>query len=120
MAVERYESLNGAEKAAILMLSVGEDSAAKLFSMLDLEEVMDISQTMSLLGRVDADIVERLLREFGDRLSTPAASSADLRPPRSSCSASSTRSGSRTSWRRSGAPPAGQSGTSSATSTRRS
>ena len=53
------------------MLSVGEDSAAKLFSMLDLEEVMDISQTMSLLGRVDADIVERLLREFGDRLSTP-------------------------------------------------
>src|SRR4051812_49840455 len=71
MAVERYESLSGAEKAAILMLSVGEDSAAKLFSMLDLEEVMDISQTMSLLGRVDADIVERLLREFGDRLSTP-------------------------------------------------
>src|SRR4051812_49850307 len=71
MAVERYESLNGAEKAAILMLSVGEDSAAKLFSMLDLEEVMDISQTMSLLGRVDADIVERLVREFGDRLSTP-------------------------------------------------
>ncbi len=71
MAVERYESLNGAEKAAILMLSVGEDSAAKLFSMLDLEEVMDISQTMSLLGRVDTDIVERLLREFGDRLSTP-------------------------------------------------
>src|SRR5919205_534910 len=40
MAVERYESLNGAEKAAILMLSVGEDSAAKLFSMLDIEEVM--------------------------------------------------------------------------------
>src|SRR4051794_41817851 len=53
------------------MLWVGEDSAARLFSMLDLEEVMDISQTMSLLGRVDADIVERLLREFGDRLSTP-------------------------------------------------
>src|SRR4051812_34884564 len=68
MAVERYESLNGAEKAAILMLSVGEDSAAKLFSMLDLEEVMEISQTMSLLGRVDADIVERLLREFGERM----------------------------------------------------
>ena len=71
MPVERYEALNGGEKAAILMLSVGEDNAARLFSMLDIEEVMDISQTMSLLGRVDADIVERLLREFGDRLSTP-------------------------------------------------
>ena len=71
MPVERYEALNGGEKAAILMLSVGEDNAARLFSMLDIEEVMDISQTMSLLGRVDADIVERLLREFGDRLSAP-------------------------------------------------
>ena len=71
MPVERYEALNGAEKAAILMLAVGEDGAARLFSMLDLEEVMEISQTMSLLGRVDAEIVERLLREFGDRLSTP-------------------------------------------------
>src|SRR3954464_14053690 len=81
MAVERYESLNGAEKAAILMLSVGEDSAAKLFSMLDLEEVMDISQTMSLLGRVDADIVERLLREFGDRLSTPGGVIGRVPPP---------------------------------------
>src|SRR3954447_85278 len=105
MAVERYESLNGAEKAAILMLSVGEDSATKLFSMLDLEEVMDISQTMSLLGRVDADIVERLLREFGDRLSTPGGVIGGFETTENSCSASSTRSGSRTSWRRSGAPP---------------
>ena len=70
MAVERYESLNGAEKAAILMLSVGEDSAAKLFSMLDLEEVMDISQTMSQLGRVRRPTwSSACCVEFVDRLS---------------------------------------------------
>jgi flagellar motor switch protein FliG len=61
----QYEELTGAEKAAILMLAVGDETAARLFSMLDLEEVKEISQTMSLLGRVDSSVVERLLLEFG-------------------------------------------------------
>jgi flagellar motor switch protein FliG len=72
MAVERYEALTGAEKAAILMLALEEEQAARLFAMLDLEEVMEISQTMSLIGRVDAEIVERLLGEFSERLAAPA------------------------------------------------
>ncbi len=66
MSVERYESLTGAEKAGILMLALGDEHAGRLFEHLDSEEVMEISQTMSLLGRVDAEIVERLLRERGD------------------------------------------------------
>jgi flagellar motor switch protein FliG len=72
MAVERYEALSGPEKAAILMLAVEEEQATRLFAMLDLEEVLEISQTMSLLGRVDAEIVERLLGEFSERLASPA------------------------------------------------
>jgi flagellar motor switch protein FliG len=63
-----YEMLSGAEKAAILMLALGDERAGSLFSLLDLEEVKEISQTMSLLGRVDSEIVERLIGEFGDRL----------------------------------------------------
>jgi flagellar motor switch protein FliG len=69
MATESYETLTGPEKAAILMLSLSEDHAAKLFGMLDLEEVMEISQIMSSLGRIEAEMVELLLREFGERLS---------------------------------------------------
>jgi flagellar motor switch protein FliG len=53
------------------MLALGEEQAAPVFAKLELDEVIEISQTMSLLGRVDAEIVERLLRDFGDRLSSP-------------------------------------------------
>jgi flagellar motor switch protein FliG len=63
-----YDGLSGAEKAAILMLSLGDERASELFALLDIEEVKEISQTMSLLGRIDSDIVERLLAEFGDKL----------------------------------------------------
>lgn len=71
MATTTYEALSGSEKAAILMLSLSEEHAARLFSMLELDEVMELSQTMSMLGRVDAELVERLLREFGERLAAP-------------------------------------------------
>jgi flagellar motor switch protein FliG len=71
MATGSYDALTGPEKASILMLSLSEEHAARLFSMLEIEEVMELSQTMSLLGRVDAELVERLLREFGERLSSP-------------------------------------------------
>lgn len=63
-----YEKLSGAEKSAILMLTLSEEHAAKLFGQLDLEEIMEISHTMALLGRVDAAIVEQLMAEFRERL----------------------------------------------------
>lgn len=61
-------SLSGAEKAAVLMLAIGETAAARLFALLDIEEIREISQTMSTLGRVDSGLVERLLSEFGANL----------------------------------------------------
>jgi flagellar motor switch protein FliG len=61
----RYDTLSGAEKAAVLMLAVGDATATKLFALLDMEEIKEISHTMSLLGRVDSGLVERLLGEFG-------------------------------------------------------
>ena len=44
----------GAEKASIMMLALSEADVAKLFGLLDHQEVMEISQTMAVLGRVDA------------------------------------------------------------------
>jgi flagellar motor switch protein FliG len=64
-----YDKLSGAEKASIMMLALSEDHAAKLFTSLDHQEVMEISQTMAVLGRVEAKIVEQLLLEFAERLS---------------------------------------------------
>ncbi len=58
----------GAEKASIMMLALSEADVAKLFGLLDHQEVMEISQTMAVLGRVESSVVEALLIEFGERL----------------------------------------------------
>src|SRR5258708_368984 len=58
---EDYRTLTGPEKAAIFLLSLGEDYTAKLFEHMDDDEIMEISQTMAQLGKVSANVVERLL-----------------------------------------------------------
>ena len=69
-AKDDYRSLTGPQKAAIFMLSLGEDHTAKLFEMMDDEEIREISQTMANLGTVSANIIERLFIEFADQLSS--------------------------------------------------
>src|SRR5215813_5995851 len=62
-------SLSGAERAAIVMLSLGEDHSAKIWSMLDEEEVKEVSQVMSTLGSVSSNVVEKLLVDFVSQMS---------------------------------------------------
>jgi flagellar motor switch protein FliG len=66
---ENYKNLSGPEKAAILMLALGEDHAARLFEIMDEEEIRELSQAMSALGTVDAGVIERLFVEFTDQVS---------------------------------------------------
>jgi flagellar motor switch protein FliG len=65
-----YRSLTGAQKAALLLMSVGEESASKLFAMMHDDEIREISQTMANLGTVSATVVERLFVEFADGISS--------------------------------------------------
>ncbi len=67
---EDYRSLTGPQKAAIMMLSLGEEHSARLFSMMDDDEIKEISQIMANLGTVSASIVERLFVEFADQVSS--------------------------------------------------
>lgn len=69
MARDDFRGLEGPQKAAILMLSIGEENAMKLFSMLDDDEIKELSQAMANLGKVDADMVERLFLEFSEGVS---------------------------------------------------
>ena len=62
--VEVAHEFTGMEKAAMLMLIAGEDHARIVFERLKLDEIKDITQKMSLLGRISNDDVERLLRDF--------------------------------------------------------
>ncbi|MEE8189455.1 MAG: flagellar motor switch protein FliG [Kiloniellales bacterium] len=67
---EDYRTMNGPEKAALLLMSVGEDNATRLFSLMDDDEIKELSQAMANLGTVSAQMVERLLVEFADQIST--------------------------------------------------
>ncbi len=65
-----YRTLEGPEKAAILMLAVGEDGAAKLFELMDDEEIREISQTMANVGTISSQLVEHLLVDFLQQMSS--------------------------------------------------
>src|SRR5579864_5869249 len=64
-----YRTLTGAEKAAILMLSLGEDHSVRLFALMDEEEIKELSQTMANLGNISSSVVERLFVDFADQIS---------------------------------------------------
>ncbi len=66
---EDFRGLTGPQKAAMLMLSVGEEQATKLFGLMDDDEIREISQAMASLGRVNSELIERLFSEFIDQIS---------------------------------------------------
>jgi flagellar motor switch protein FliG len=72
-AKDDYRSLTGAQKAALLLMSVGEDSAAKIFALMHDDEIKEISQTMANLGTVSSTVIERLFVEFADQISSTGA-----------------------------------------------
>jgi flagellar motor switch protein FliG len=59
---------SGAEKAAIVLMALGEE-AKKLWSMLEEEEIKEVSQVMASLGVVPSAIVEAVVHEFVQRMS---------------------------------------------------
>jgi len=68
---------SGPERAAVLMLSLGQEYGAKIWGMLDDEELRQLSITMSELGMVESETVENLLLEFVGRLSASGAVMGD-------------------------------------------
>ncbi len=70
---EDYRTLSGTEKAAIFMLALGEEYTAKIFEHMDDEEILSLSQTMATLGKVNANVVERLFVDFAEQMSTSGA-----------------------------------------------
>ena len=71
-SVNDASKLNGSEKAAVVLLSLGEEHHA-LWQSLDDEEIKEISQAMSTLGTVSSSVVEDLLVEFVSGMSSTGA-----------------------------------------------
>ncbi|MGP0090864.1 MAG: flagellar motor switch protein FliG [Xanthobacteraceae bacterium] len=65
--------LMGAERAAVLMLALGEQYGGKIWKMFDDDELRQLSIVMSSLGTVEAPSVEGLLLEFVSRMSSSGA-----------------------------------------------
>ena len=71
-AVEDARKLTGPEKAAVILLSLGEDHT-RLWQDLDEDEIKEISQAMASLGTVSAQAVEDLMLEFVSGMSGSGA-----------------------------------------------
>ena len=67
--IDDYNLISGQQKAAILMLSLNEERSATLFSLMDDEEIKELSVVMASLGKVNSNVVEQLFIEFMDRIS---------------------------------------------------
>jgi flagellar motor switch protein FliG len=65
--------VSGAKRAAMLMLALGEQYGGKVWSLLDDDEVRELSVAMSTLGTVEPDTVEDMLLEFVSRMSASGA-----------------------------------------------
>ncbi|MBX9752948.1 MAG: flagellar motor switch protein FliG [Roseococcus sp.] len=60
--------LRGPQKAAILMLAMGEEYATRFFARMHEDEIRDLSHAMSQLGTVPAHVVESICDEFAGQL----------------------------------------------------
>ena len=63
-------SMRGPQKAALMMLALGEEFGQHLWPLLDDEEIKEISQEMANLGNVSSEAVEKLFVEFANQFST--------------------------------------------------
>jgi flagellar motor switch protein FliG len=64
-----YRKLTGAQKAAIFLMALGDETAVKLFALMDDDEIRLVSSLMASLGQVNSDIVERIILEFNEQVS---------------------------------------------------
>lgn len=64
------EQLSGAEKVAVLLLALGDSHGAPLWLGLDELELREVSQSMSVVGKLSTEVIEAVLIEFIDTVTT--------------------------------------------------
>ena len=66
---DEYRKLSGIEKTAILLMSIDEEHATKIFNLMEEDEIKEISGVMANLGSISSETVERLFVEFVEQMS---------------------------------------------------
>ena len=75
MAALAAPQLTGTQKAAVLFMALGAEQAARLTQKLSPEEVQAITAEISRMERVDANMSERVMREWAETSATGHLSS---------------------------------------------
>ena len=68
-----FRSMKGTQRAAIMMMAMGEEHCSRLFGMMHEDEIKDISSAMAQLGSIRSDTVERVCGEFLEGMGSTAA-----------------------------------------------
>ena len=64
MGLDMAKKISGPEKAAIFLVSIGEENAAKVMSNMDEREIQAIGNYMSALGDIDQEIMDQVTKDF--------------------------------------------------------
>ncbi|WP_342360425.1 flagellar motor switch protein FliG [Terrarubrum flagellatum] len=75
---QKVEGLSGPQRAAVLLLALGEEHGAELWKMFDEDEIRAVSIAMSQLGSIEALTVESLIVEFVSKMSATGAITGSL------------------------------------------
>ncbi len=68
--ITRKTELSSPDKAAALMLALGEENGNIIWNLLDDEEVKELSLAMSSLGAVESKVIEELFLDFANDVSS--------------------------------------------------
>jgi len=71
--VTTIAEMSGPQRAAVILLVLGEDHGRAIWQEFDDDEIRIITRAMAELGTVDADEVERLMLDFVGKLSSAGA-----------------------------------------------
>ncbi|PZU95479.1 MAG: flagellar motor switch protein FliG [Chelatococcus sp.] len=72
-SVTSVAEMTGPQRAAVILLVLGEDHGKSIWQEFDDEEIRIITRAMAELGTVDSDDVERLMLDFVGKLSSAGA-----------------------------------------------
>ncbi|WP_019962268.1 flagellar motor switch protein FliG [Woodsholea maritima] len=75
--VDDATQLEGAEKAAVILMALGEEQA-QLWEMMEEEEIRIVSQAMANLGNVSSNVVESVIVEFVGNMSSTGTISGSV------------------------------------------
>ena len=63
-------TMTGPEKAAAMLMTLGEEYVARVMEHMGDDEIRELSQTMATLGSVSSNVVERLMLEFSEQMAS--------------------------------------------------